>query len=104
MKSSIEAAQKENEALKEKIKILETAANKLISRRNSLGDFGNNLSDKDIMDDDKFEVAQVKAENARLKKELNTASSHLAETIAVRGEDEVKTLAQQIKEKAKKLY
>lgn len=96
--------QKENEALKEKILILETAAVKLIERRNALGEFGKNLSDKDILDDDKFEVAKIKAENKDLKRQLNTSSAHLAETSSVRGEDETNKIAAQIKQKAQTLY
>ena len=95
---------KENESLKEKIKILETAAVKLIERRNALGEFGKDLSDKDIIDDDKFEVAKIKAENKALKHELNTSSSHLAETSSLRGDNEMKELQAKIKAKAQKLY
>lgn len=104
LKASVESLQKEIEGQKEKIKILETAAVKLIERRNALGEFGKDLSDKDILDDDKFEVAKIKAENKALKHELNTASSHIAETTIVRGEDDTKKMSQEIKRKAQKLY
>lgn len=97
-------ANAEIQALKEKNSLLETAAVKLIERRNTLGEFGKDLSDKDILDDDKFEVAKIKAENKALKHELNTSSAHLAETSNVRGEDETKNLAAKIKAQAQKLY
>lgn len=70
---------KENESLKEKVSILETAAVKLIERKQVLGDFGKDLSDKDIVDDAKFEVAKLRMENAQLKAKLNSGSSKVAE-------------------------
>jgi broad specificity phosphatase PhoE len=104
LKASVESLQKEIESQKEKIAILETSAVKLIERKKALGEFGKDLSDKDILDDDKFEVAKIKAENKALKHELNTSSAHLAETSSVRGEDETKDLQAKIRAKAQKLY
>ena len=102
-KASAEALAKENETLKEKLQLLETAAVKIAERKIALGDFGKDLSDKDILDDEKFEVAKQKHENAIKKSELNTASSALAETISTTENGLVKSLKAEIEAKASKI-
>jgi hypothetical protein len=67
----------ELEVAKAKIELLEANAVKVVERKNTLGEFGKDLSEKDILDDDKFEFAKVKKENAELKSNLNTASEHV---------------------------
>lgn len=68
----------ENVELKAKVELLEGNAVKIIERKNVLGDFGKDLSEKDILDDDKFEMAKVKKENADLKAQLDSSSSHIS--------------------------
>ena len=68
----------ELEVAKAKIELLEANAVKIIERKNTLGEFGKNLSHKDILDDKEFELAMVKKENAELKSHLNVASTHVA--------------------------
>jgi hypothetical protein len=97
----IATVQTENETLKEKILLLETSAVKVLERKNALGDFGKDLSDKDILDDDKFEVAKVKKENAELKSKLVTASAHVTAKAEVkRSDDELAQIAKAIDAKA----
>lgn len=81
VKSSLEVAaiKNENETLKEKILLLETAAVKILERKNALGEFGKDLSDKDILDDDKFEVAKLKKENAELRIKSEQGSGRISE-------------------------
>jgi transposase-like protein len=87
----------ENSALKEKIQVLETSAVKIIERKNALGEYGKDLSDKDILDDDKFEVARVKKENVELKSKLVTASAQVSvKTEAKRSDDELARIAKEI--------
>ena len=74
----LEVARVENTDLKAKIELLEANAVKIIERKNTLGEFGKNLSHKDILDDKEFEFAMVKKENAELKSHLNVASTHVA--------------------------
>ena len=102
-KASAVALAKENEALKEKLQLLETAAVKIAERKIALGEHGKDLSDKDILDDEKFEVAKQKHENAIKKSELNTASSAVAETIATTDNGLVKSLKAEIEQKASKI-
>jgi probable phosphoglycerate mutase len=102
-KASVEAMQKENEALKEKVQLLETAAVKIAERKLALGEYGKDLSDKDILNDEKFEVAKQKVENAVKKSELNTASSAVAETIVTEDNGLVKSLKAEIELKANKI-
>lgn len=96
----VDAIKNENESLKEKIQLLETAAVKILERKNVLGKFGENLSDKDILEDDKFEVAKLKMENAQLKKELNTSSSRIGERNLTNDQTALKSKRQEIDEKA----
>ena len=82
-----------NEELKAKIQLLETSAVKILERKNALGEFGKDLSEKDILDDDKFELSKVKKENAELKSKLETSSAHVAVKPALVVGDEVKARA-----------
>ena len=87
-----------NEELKAKIQLLETSAVKILERKNALGAYSKDLSEKDILDDDKFELAKVKKENAELKSKLETASAHVAVKPALVVGDELKARAQKINE------
>jgi len=100
LKSSVEEMKKENESLKEKIQLLETAAMKLLERKLVLKEFVKDLTDKDILDDAKFEVAKLKAENAFMKKELNNSSVNIAEIDSVLDGETLKQLKKEIDEKA----
>jgi broad specificity phosphatase PhoE len=100
------ALKNENESLKAKIQaledakmLLETAAVKILERKNTLGEYGKNLSDKDILDDEKFEVAKLKKDNAELRIKLNTSNSRVADINSVSGDD-VADLRDEITNKA----
>lgn len=96
-----EATKQENEELKTKIQFLETSAVKIVERKNMLGDAAKDLSDKDIMDDGKFEVARIKQENDLLKSQLVTASAHVAvKTNIKRSDNEIAQIAKSIDEKS----
>jgi transposase-like protein len=89
----LEVAKVEINDLKAKIQLLEVSGVTIIERKNMLGEFGKDLSEKDILDDDKFEVAKVKKENAELKNQLNTASKE----VAVKKEKQVSDLTETAK-------
>jgi hypothetical protein len=76
--NEIEVVKLENDNLKAKIQLLEISAVKVIERKNMLGGFSKDLSDKDILDDGKFEVAKLKKENAELQSKLVTASTNVS--------------------------
>jgi len=96
----IVSVKSENDDLKAKIQLLETSAIKIIERKNMLGEFGKDLSEKDIMDDDKFEVAKVKKENELLKSKLETASATITVKSVRRSDGEIAQIAKSIDEKA----
>lgn len=100
IRAEVTTIKQENETLKEKIQILETAAVKLLERKNVLGEDGKSLSDKDILDDDKFEMAKLAKENAKLKLELEKSSSHVGEISHRRNETELQSKRREIDEKA----
>jgi len=91
----------ENEDLKAKIQLLETSAVKILERKNVLGECGKDLSEKDILDDGKFEVARVRKENEELKSKLVTASAPVSvKSEIVKSSDELAQIAKQIDTKA----
>ena len=51
----------------EKVKFYKENAKKIYDRKTELGDFANDLSDEDIVNDDKFEKAQLKKQVAETK-------------------------------------
>lgn len=104
VRAQIEEVKKENESLKLKIQELETAAIKVAERKKVLGEFGKDLSDKDILDDGKFELASQKAEQAKLKKELNKSSIVVAEIESTMDGDTLKKLRAEIDAKAFKKF
>jgi broad specificity phosphatase PhoE len=104
LKSSVDTLQIENEALKAKIHDLESAAIKVAERKNVLGEYGKDLSDKDILDDGKFEVARKNAEQAKRKLELNKSSVNVAEVVSTLDVDALKSLKAEITAKASKMY
>lgn len=75
----LEVVQTENTDLKAKITLLEANAVKVVERKNMLGEkYCKNLSDNDILDEDKFKMAMLEKENDLLKSGLNTASAHIS--------------------------
>jgi len=93
----IEVVKTENEQLKTKVEFLETSAVKVVERKNMLGDAGKDLSDKDILDDDKFELARAHKENADLKASMNTASAQVAvKVVSARTDSELASTAKSI--------
>ncbi len=57
-----------------KIKFYKENAVEINKRREELGDFGNDLTDEQILNSDKFEKAQLKKENVELKSDIETSS------------------------------
>lgn len=53
-------------------------AMKIVERRNKLGEKAEDLSDEDLLNDDKYETAKIKLENANLKSKLDTADEKVA--------------------------
>jgi hypothetical protein len=90
----------ENQALKEKIALLETAGAKIAERKNTLGSFAKDLTDKDILDDAKFDVAM----NAKRKSELNKASVQIAEVGQLNDGERLQALKAEIDAKAFKKF
>lgn len=98
--NELNLAKDENNSLKERILLLETSAVKILERRNVLGDQAKNLSEKDILDDDKFEVARLKKENAELKLQANKGSGHVCEPELERSSEDFVSKQKAITEKA----
>jgi len=72
-KATLEIAKikKETEA---KIELFKAHAKTIVTRQSELGDYEHGLSDKDILNDDKFANAQLEKENVELKAEIETSS------------------------------
>ena len=69
---------KEKKEIEEKIEMYKANAVKLIERRAELGDYAENMTDEQILDDKEFEIAKLRKENEELKaKKLNIASGHV---------------------------
>lgn len=62
-----EEVKKINKESEKKINLYKENAKLIISRKEELGNYGENLSDEDILNNDKFEVAKLKKENDLLK-------------------------------------
>ena len=88
----------ENEILKAKIELLEISAVKILERKNVLGECSKELSEKDILNDEKFEMAKMKKENAELKSQLVTSSTPVAVKPAQIVNNEVAKRAKKIDE------
>ena len=52
--------------LRKQVELYESSAKELVSRRNELGEFGDDLTDEDILNDDKFAKAKLEKENILL--------------------------------------
>ena len=98
--NELNLAKDENNSLKERILLLESAAVKIIERRNVLGLHAKGLSEKDILDDDKFECARLKKENAELKILANKGSGHVSEPELERSSEDFSSKQKTITEKA----
>jgi len=53
--------------LRKQVELYESSAKEIVSRRNELDEFGKDLSDEDILNDDKFAKAKLEKENTLLK-------------------------------------
>jgi len=72
--------------LEGKVKLYESNAKKIVERRQELGDeYSKDLTDKDILNDDKFDRAKTEKENLMLKAKLNKSSD---ETVGIKPKDE----------------
>ena len=96
VRASVEVLEQENSTLKQKVADLE----KIAERKKTLGELGNDLSDKDILDDDKFAVAKQKVDQAALKIELNKSSVAVAEVKETLDSGTLKSLKEQINSRA----
>ncbi|RLE37655.1 hypothetical protein DRJ17_06125, partial [Candidatus Woesearchaeota archaeon] len=73
---------KELEKASKSLALYKDNAKKIIERRESLGEeFSKDMSDEQILNDKEFEVAQLKAENAKLREsqKLETASDSVGD-------------------------
>ena len=53
--------------LRKQVELYESSAKEIVSRRDELGEFGKDLTDEDILNDDKFAKAKLEKENTLLK-------------------------------------
>ena len=60
--------EKEKKEAEEKAKLYEEKGKKIAERRAELGEFAKDLSDEDLLDDNKYEIARLKKENYELRK------------------------------------
>ena len=85
----------------EKIVFYKVNAKEILKRREALGEDGSkDLSDKDILNDDKFESASLRKENVLLKASKETADDIVGEKNEEEGNDEIKDLSKVITAKA----
>ena len=85
----------------EKIELYKENAKEILKRREDLGEgYGTDLSDKDILDDDKFETASLRRENVLLKASKETADDIVGEKNEEEGNDEIAKAAKVITKKA----
>jgi hypothetical protein len=66
-RKDLRTAKDEIEALKQQVELYKANAKKILQRREELGEYAANLTDEQILNDDKFELAKVKKENLELK-------------------------------------
>lgn len=84
----------------EKIEFYKANAKEILKRREDLGEnYGKDLSDKDILNNDKFETASLRKENSLLKASNETADDIVGEKNED-GNDEIKDLSKVITAKA----
>lgn len=75
LESEVNKRQKELEEAEEKINLYKEKGKTIAERRAELGNFAKNLSDDDLLDETKYELARLKKENFELrnaKQDLNT--------------------------------
>lgn len=78
-KASLETSSQQDiakikEDAKAKIELYKASAKTIIERQAELGNYEHSLSDKDILDDDKFAKAKLEKENSELKAKMETSS------------------------------
>jgi len=79
-----EKLEKEKKEAEEKAKLYEENGKKIAERRAELGDFAKDLSDEDLLDDNKYEIARLKKENYELrKKEADLDTGHKSDDVDV---------------------
>lgn len=99
LREEMKKIKKESE---EKIKLYETEAKTIIRRRNELGEeYSKDLSDKDILNNDKFERAKLQKENDMLKAATEDTSDIVgAKVDSHYSEDELGKASEEIDKKA----
>jgi len=85
--SSKEEIKKIKEEAEEKLTFYKENAKKIVERRNALGDCAKDLSDKDIVDDEKFEKALLKKENELLRSKVEGCSDTVGDKIVEKDEE-----------------
>lgn len=85
--SSKEEITKIKEEAEEKITFYKENAKKIVERRTALGDSAKDLSDKDIVDDEKFEKALLKKENELLRSKVEGSSETVGDKIIEKDEE-----------------
>lgn len=63
--------------LKKRVELYESSATEIVSRRNELGDCAKDMSEEDILNDDKFAKAKLEKENAILKASASSTDNEL---------------------------
>jgi len=94
-----EELEKVKEEAKAKIELYKANAKTIIERQASLGDHAKNLSEEDILNDDKFARIKAEKENAELKAQLET-SSDVVGTKTSNEDKDYKKIQDEINEKA----
>jgi len=84
-----------------KIEFYKTNAVELVKRRDVLGEFGSELSNEKIMDDNAYALAKSEKDNALLKASLNSGIEVIGDKPSIHGDNsELKRLSDEITKKA----
>lgn len=76
------------EALKDKVEFYKANSSKLANRKRELGDFAENYSDEELLNDSVYEIAKIKKENKELKEKLGMKKEDSEEDIEKASEKE----------------